>query len=299
MLKNLFRNLVFIGCFLCLPYIRAAGQNYHGLLWEISGNGLKNPSYLFGTIHLTDQRVFQLPDSLLIVLDNCHVFAGELKLNADELNTIQQDLLKQMMMPADTTLKMLLPRNKYKKVKKHVRKKQGVKGLILLNRIKPVYLSLILSETDIKEPEVNTPFLDQHLQQIAADSGLTVTGLETAAEQITALECMSLKKQAEMLVESIETDIDRTDLSEQMIQAYISEDLDSIYAFFSMDIMPKELTEALLMKRNIVMAERMERMIRESPAFVAVGAAHLPAENGIIELLREKGYKVRPVNKKL
>lgn len=63
----------------------------HTLLWRISGNGLKTNSYLFGTIHIKDKRVFNLNDSIVYAIQSCDVFAGEL--NMDSINT---DLLKSL-----------------------------------------------------------------------------------------------------------------------------------------------------------------------------------------------------------
>lgn len=297
MLRNISRNVIIIFCLYFFTVLQAAAQEYQGLLWQISGNGLEKPSYLFGTIHLTDDRVFELPDSLLPALVSCSTFAGELNLSPEELEKNQQEILKNMLMPSGTTLKSLLPKVKYKIVRKEVRKEMGVKGLLVMNRIKPIYLSFMLSEFNKEKAGKDKPFLDIHLQNVAKDSGLTVTGLETVQEQMSALEAVSLEKQADMLVEQVKAGKDSSEkVGEQMVQAYLSGNLDSLYSFLGNDDMPEELRDALIFKRNIVMTRRMEELMREEPSFFAVGAGHIPASGGIIELLREKGYTVRPVN---
>lgn len=267
------------------------------LLWEITGNQLNAPSYLFGTIHITDKRVFSWSDSLRICLDRCGVVAGELSM--DQVN--MQELAASLKMPGDTTLKMLLPKADYKLVKKYVRKNCGVLVKMLINRIKPVYTSVLIGECKAKkepsEKPNNATSLDQYLQELAKKNNKKVLGLETISEQLGALEIMSLKEQAQLLVEEVKQgkEEEGEDMMENMIQVYLQQDIDSLYSFFISGEMTEPFMESLIYKRNRVMATRMEPLMKENSVFVAVGAAHLAGEFGIIALLRKQGYILRPV----
>lgn len=272
----------------------------NSVLWEISGNELESPSYLFGTIHISDERVFQWNDSLMICFDTCKTMAGELSM--DEID--MAEVAYALKMPGDTTLKMLLSKKDYRIVKKYVRKNCGLLVRLLINKIKPIYISVLINEGDMAEKSSedegkNKLFLDQYLQELAKEKGMEVKGLETAIEQLNAIEIMSLEEQAQALVEEIKTHKkpkEGEDILEAMIQAYITHDLDSLYSLFIGNQFTEPLMESLIYNRNRVMLSRMIPLMHEQSTFVAVGAAHLPGEQGIIKLLRDSGYTLRPVN---
>jgi uncharacterized protein len=294
-MKKSFNQLLLI-VFSVLAGFPVFGQQ-NSLLWEISGNGLEKPSYLFGTIHINDKRVFQFRDSVIIALDNCRTMAGELDLSQQ----ISQDVLTAISMPGDTTLKMLVSRKQYKMVKKQVRKKLGVVYVLVINKIKPVFLATMLEtipeeKKKGKKQEMNM-FLDQYLQEYSKKDNKKITGLETMTEQVKALDILSLREQAAMLVELVENGTPESvgEEFEAMVQAYIREDLNYLYKVVVSEEMSQDFMKSLLTDRNIIMADRMEPLMKEQPTFVAVGAAHLPGESGLLELLRKKGYTVRAV----
>jgi uncharacterized protein YbaP (TraB family) len=282
---------------LLLFFCFQAQAQHNSLLWEISGETLSTPSYLFGTIHITDKRVFAWSDSLGICFDRCATVAGELSL--DQVN--MHELAASLKMPGDTTLKMLLSKSEYKLVKKYVRKHCGVLVKMLINRIKPVYTSVLLGEcrsnTQTSSKNNNAVSLDQYLQEMGNKNTMKVLGLETIAEQLGALEIMSLKEQAQALVEEVRRGGEKSteDAMENMIQVYLQQDIDSLYSYFINGAMPDVFMESLIYKRNRIMAERMVPLMQEQATFVAVGAAHLAGEQGLIALLRKQGYKLRPV----
>jgi len=76
------RVLVFFACvFTCIGLYSQISKLPNTLLWKISGNGLIKSSYLYGTMHLTDKRVFQLGDSLYKSIEQTEGFAAELDMN--------------------------------------------------------------------------------------------------------------------------------------------------------------------------------------------------------------------------
>ena len=293
MLTNAKRYLLITFCL--LQALAGLGQN-SSILWEISGNGLQSPSYLMGTIHISDSRVFEWNDSLMICFERCNVMAGELQMN----DIKPQELAAAIKMPGDTTLALLIGKKEYKRVKKYVKKQCGVIVSLVINKIKPVYTMLFISQGKSgQHPENNEAgeALDLYLQNMALERGMNVVGLETPREQLQALEVMSLAEQAELLLESIqEVEAPAHSLLEDMIQAYLMQDLDSLYRLFVEESLPEKLMESLIYRRNVVMFDRMIPLMRQSPAFIAVGAAHLPGDKGLLALLAEEGFILRPVN---
>src|SRR5436190_9881602 len=104
MIRQFFLVLVF-----AVGISRVEAQ-YNSLLWKISGNGLSNPSYLYGTIHIKDKRAFQLGNAVIPSFNSCTTFAGEIVLD----NNNQSKLIGLVFMGGDTTLDMLLSKEDYK-----------------------------------------------------------------------------------------------------------------------------------------------------------------------------------------
>jgi uncharacterized protein YbaP (TraB family) len=135
----------------------------------------------------------------------------------------------------------------------------------------------------------------------AAAAGKRVYGLETIAEQVGAMETMSIELQVAMLRDAVAQHHQLDQIIEQLINAYLRRDLkaletisyvvmqngdDRVAAIFNTEVVDR---------RNYRMLERMQPRLREGNAFIAVGALHLPGDNGLLNLLRNKGYRVSPV----
>jgi uncharacterized protein len=274
--------------FFSLVSYTSTAQN--SLLWEITGADSKGPSYLFGTMHVKDKRAFQFHDSLMIKLKSCKVFAGELVLDKAAAKEVSAELL----LPPGQELKTLLTEKEYKTVKKFCNKHLGAMSL-LVNKIKPVFTSAMISES-LMESDMPKA-LDEYLQDKAKDYNLRVTGLETIKEQMSALDELPIETQAKMLLEQISLIEEEKKELHRLANVYASQNLDSIYTFIQTPEMEGGFGDALIKDRNIVMTERLEKLIISETTFCAIGAAHLPGEYGVINLLRQKGYKLRAIVK--
>lgn len=268
------------------------------LLWEISGNGLESPSYLYGTMHIGDDRVYQFNDSLLPLFYECDLFAGELVLEQSIFSSL--NLLMGMQME-DHTLADLLPKKKYAFVKRKLDKRLNEMGMLFMvnyiEQMKPIFISFILSDLELKASSgpMKDP-LDLYFQKIARKKEMEVIGLETMDEQMAVFDKMPLKDQAEMLYTELSKQGQKDEMDiNRLIDIYAKEDLDSLYTL-TQGSFNQAMNDELLYKRNINMANRMEPHLKKKRIFVGVGAAHLPGEGGLIDLLRKKGYTLRPVN---
>lgn len=63
---------------LTTQYASGQSRSNYSLLWQISGNGLASPSFLFGSAHVKDNRAFQFSDSVMLALEACDLFALEI-----------------------------------------------------------------------------------------------------------------------------------------------------------------------------------------------------------------------------
>lgn len=278
--------LLFIGFF------SEAHAQHNSLLWEITGNGLTDTSYLFGTIHIRDKRVFELGDSTYYAINRSKALFGEL--NLQDKAAMKQHA-SELLMPTGTTLQSLLSKEDYTLVKKYCKKHIGVYAL-LMNKIKPIFLSAVISEDLLKKEEKDP--LDLYLQDYASKQGKAIGGVETFEEQLAVLNILSIQEQADMLVEQVKNIEEEKKLMEYMLQLYLSESLDSLEILVQEDTLSPEFNEAMLDARNKVMVQRMEAQMKKQSTFFAVGAAHLPGEKGLIVLLRRQGYIIRPVKRK-
>lgn len=272
------------------------------LLWKITGKNLKKPSYLYGTMHTSHEKAFKLVDSLVVKIGTCEAYAGEMILDPSMLFAVMQ----QIFMGKDTTLQTLLSPEEYKTIKKVLDEKLTMMSPIA-ERIKPMFTSILLQEGGMeamKMPDANESKnkrkpLDLYLQDEASKRSLSLVGLETLEEQMNVFNNIPLKNQAQMLyqeVTNIEKDSTADTSMEKMLDWYAEQKLDSLYEYASKEFANEpELSYQILTKRNINMADRIEKLILEKSAFIAIGAAHLPDKQGVIELLRKKKFKVEPV----
>lgn len=265
------------------------------VLYEISGGGLIHTSYVFGTIHLRDKRVFEQvhnkKDSLWYCFKHCDIIAGELKFDKKEIKEAAMD---KVMMPDGVTLQSLLTPEEYEKVKAYAKETLGWKA-ILIDRIKPLFSISLFTEA-MEKADYKYP-LDVYLQEQGEKKKKEIAGIETIDEQMQALASMSLKDQAKELMEFVNHPMDSQAELEKMIALYRERKLLDLYDLITASGMSDSVEAALLTDRNKLMAYRIESMMLRKPVFAAIGSAHLPGDKGVLELLRKKGYKVRAIGK--
>ncbi|GMR21449.1 MAG: TraB/GumN family protein [Gammaproteobacteria bacterium] len=260
-----------------------------GLLWKISRDHGK-PSYIFGTMHSDDVRVTELPPQVHAVFTRSSSFTMEVIADAQGIETLS----RAMFLPPGERLVDVLGQELYTLTKKTIL----AHGLSTekLEQIKPWVIIMMLS---MPKPDSGI-FLDMKLYLDALAQRKQSFGLETMEEQIAVFDKLPLPDQITLLRETLAESSNITQLFEQMVQAYLDRDLAAIQSL-SYQHMTKDdrlqdtLTELLLIQRNWRMLERMQPQIREGNAFIAVGALHLPGEQGLLALLVRSGYHVTPI----
>lgn len=269
--------------------VQSGRSQYTSLLWEVHGNGIKNKSYLYGTIHIKDKRVFELKPSVKRAFKKCKAFAGEVILSSDSMMMMAE----YMLMPPGKQLSDMMSKEDYEKVLEKINEKFKELSFIA-NMIKPIYLGILLGYEEF--PESMPYSLDEQLQIEAESNKKKIFGLESIREQLETLNSMPMEDQIKTLIELVNNDDEKNQMFDSLVQIYLSQNLDSLYSFvIQSEYLSKEFNLVLLKNRNIKMTERIEAIIKKHGTFIAVGAAHLPGEYGLIDLLRSKGYVVKPV----
>lgn len=266
------------------------------LLWEISGNGLKKPSYLYGTVHSFDERAFRFAKLAESCITKCDAFGMEINMDnlGDDINIFS--MMKYLTMPGDTTLDMLMTHEQYVLLDQFVSDSMHL-ALAMFNTIKPMFLMGMQEGMSMSQD--SSDFLDQYFMKKAQEHHKEIIGIETVEEQIKALDLIPLKEQAKMVLEMIGPDTTKQENSlEDLVDIYAKGDLDAIYAFYKKEDLSNAFNAALITDRNHRMAERIDSIMQKKALFTAIGALHLPGDEGVINLLRKKGYTLTPLWKK-
>ncbi|MEO6167859.1 MAG: TraB/GumN family protein [Chitinophagales bacterium] len=284
----------FVALLLLTCFVNSAAAQGNSLLWKISGNGLLTPSYLYGTMHTKDARVFRLADSVLTAFESCEAFAMEVIID----DASKMNILQGLFMDTSYSLKNLLTTEQYDSADQYCRKNTG-QSIKNYENLKPVYTAAILSQF-VYNPSDSTGddqqyFLDEYFQHLASGQQKKVHGLETIAEQLHVFDVLSYPHQAELLMQTVRRSNKEAKSYDQMVRYYLDNDLVKMMSFENDYSLPDSLYDGLITVRNHRMADRMDTMIKKRSTFVAVGAGHLGETEGLVNLLRDKGYTVLPV----
>ncbi|MES1219546.1 MAG: TraB/GumN family protein [Bacteroidota bacterium] len=265
------------------------------LLWQISGNGLKQPSYLFGTIHMLCKDDAVLSDSLKNIIQNC----GEVYLEVDMDNMFELlGLMSHLKMRNDTTLKDLMSTEDYNKVKAYFEQKGGMLPFSMLETYKPLLAVSTLEESAV--PCESAVAMEQLIMEEASHNNKNIKGLETMAYQAGIFDSIPYKMQAEQLIQYVDSSAsdnaaEAKDFKE-LSDAYKSQDLDKLEELSNKnDLTAANFSDLLLYNRNRNWVEKLKSILPAKSILIAVGAGHLPGEKGVINLLRKAGYTLKPV----
>ncbi|MER2999551.1 TraB/GumN family protein [Pontibacter populi] len=261
------------------------------LLWEISGQGLSKPSYLFGTIHAICPENFNMPEVVKNKLANTERLSLEVDMDAPNFMV---ELQQASILPNGSSLRSFFSDADYSLLNNHF--KQTLKiDLAQLDRMKPFMLhSMLLSQLT----QCQAVSYEQSLMEIAQKQGKEVIGLETVSEQLSAIDEMPASVQTTMLTNMVSNMDEARQSYRDMVQLYLQQDLAGLDALAREEYNDEEYREyeqAFLVNRNKRWIPVLEREARIQPTFFAVGAGHLTGKDGLLELLRKKGYTVLPV----
>jgi uncharacterized protein YbaP (TraB family) len=268
-----------------------AGDRFDkGLLWKIEAAGVE-PNYLFGTMHSDDPRVVELPTPVRTAFEQARGVTLEVVLDPQSLLTMTMSL----MMSDGTTLESLIGSSLYKRTVQ-VMSAQGIPEMMVAN-MKPWAVAVTL----MTPPTHTGLVLDHVLYQQAVADGKAVDGLETVAEQMGLFDSLSLEDQVKLLEETLDSLPAIQGMLVELQEAYLQRDLKRLVEIndASMQDSDPELAatfnQKVIVDRNRRMADRMESRLRDGRRFIAVGALHLPGDDGLLHLLSQRGFRVTRV----
>ena len=266
-----------------------ASRFTRGLLWKIESPGA-TASYLFGTIHSDDARVIALPEAVTRSLDASNRFVMEAIIDGEALVRMAEV----MFFNDGRTLEQVVGKKLYMETMKALTARAI--PTLGIEKQKPWAVMMALSMPPPKTGE----YLDLVLQARATEQNKPVSGLETIAEQLAVFDGLPLPDQVALLQDTVNTQTELEKEFEALHKAYLARNLGDITAITEKnkpgdERLYEEVMDRLLAKRNQRMVERMVPILKQGGAFMAVGAAHLPGETGLLYRLEKAGYRVTVV----
>jgi uncharacterized protein YbaP (TraB family) len=269
----------------------------HALLWRISGNGLQKPSYLYGTMHLNDKRLFRFDDSVYRAIEKTEGLAIEV--NPDEMAAYFVNQLFDQLENGKKLEEILdqryFNRNRNALAKKFNKPAEEISASDVIKE-KNRWMSDYMQKGEMPT------FMDAYLYNIARRQGKWVGGIEDLSDQTGLMADLIDQSDINYLLatDSSTSKSNSNSSIEKMISLYSNQDIEGIESFSS-EHSTVEVKDMLLIRRNLKMARRIDSLISRRTMFLAIGAAHLPGDSGVISLLRRRGFILDPVfsNKKM
>ena len=268
----------------------AINKNDNSLLWQISGNGLRQASYLFGTFHLMCKDDIHLSEPLKMAISNADKLY--LEIDMDDPATLLAGMLL-INMKDGKTLEQLYTAPEYKKVNSYFSDSLHM-PLEFIKNMKPFFLEALLYPKMM--PCKNVSGVEEELMKVAKQDKKEIKGLETMAFQAGIFDSIPYQEQAEALLKSIDSiEVNKKDFN-TMLKVYKSQRINEIEALFSKSESGMEAHQDLLLNdRNKHWVSQLKEIMPSTKVFVAVGAGHLVGKLGLISLLRKEGYTLKPL----
>ena len=289
-MKKLFKSIAVVavllissGVFAQAKKVESINSNDKSLLWEISGNGLSKSSYLYGTIHMICGNDYLLSDKT----KKAFTASDNLVLEVNLSDPKELSVAQQLAYGKEPLSKTLSP-EQLNDLDALLQKRTGM----TVKQVDKFSLMTVMSLITMKSFGcVDIKSYEMEFIAMAKESDKSVTGFETLQSQMDFLS--KGYSDAEMITMLQESNDDTT---KKMVQNYIQENLPELYKDITAPkVMNEKARKWLLDVRNENWVVKMPDMMKDKSTFFAVGAAHLLDEQGVINLLRKKGYIVKPI----
>jgi uncharacterized protein YbaP (TraB family) len=274
----------------CLAGADGDAEKDNAIFWSLARDG-ENAGYLLGTIHSEDPRVLDFPDHFIARLAGSDTYAMEL---VPDLPTLTR-LTEYMHYQDGSTLESRIGAERFARLSEALENYRVPRDWVARMKVWAAMMTLSVP------PPQSGLFMDFSLSLRAAGAGLEVVGLETLEQQLSFLENMPMKQQLALLDHAL-ADYERVgELHEQLVDSYLAGDLGRLTReaeeqMGSLDPQARAyFMEEGIDTRNRRMAEAALALLGKGRVFIAVGALHLPGEQGLIALLRASGYDLEPL----
>ena len=259
------------------------------LLWRVSGNQIKNNTYIFGTFHLLCPNQFQIPDTINSILQQVDTVYFEINLNDPSLFN---NMLQQMTMQNHQSLQQFIPTPTYDSMNNIFLEKTKM-NLNFFQYYKPILVTSFLYPSLMG---CNPVSLETMLENMAEKYKKPIAGLETADYQFKILDKIPYEQQAKMLQTTLLHFNQSQNELKKMVEMYQRMNIDSLQQSLKSEDNLLQYENDLVIQRNRNWLQILINRMKNTACFVAVGAGHLGGTEGLINLLRKAGYTVTPIS---
>lgn len=260
------------------------------LLYEVKSKNGQYTSYVFGTIHMMPKEKFNIDSTLTAAFNSSNMIAMEVDLNMDLAQKIE--VAKETILPEGKTLRDICTKDQYQMIYTYAVDSNGMskKKFKRYSRLKPFFFSSALLQESIE----NTKSYELEFGEMAKKRSKKTMGLESIQVQMQTINTVSLEDQVSMLIDGMK----QPQGYDAMLTNYLDESIDALYT----DIVNESVgfpnfVENFLNRRNRNWIPVIVDQVERENTFIAVGAGHLPGPNGVLELLRAKGYSLTPIRR--
>jgi len=256
------------------------------LLWQIQHPGQSQLSYVFGTMHISEEVVFKPMDFLKEKIQNCHAFGVEYDLEEGQKN-IPKDIIY---LPEDKKINNFITPKKYQRLRKSILKSFHV-DLDYFARLQPLFINNAINDQVL--PDNKKLAMDAYLWNFAKQENKQLLGIETWEEQLETLAKLTIEYQLKGLLDLGRKPENYRKTIQKSIKDYLDGDFDKLYQSAKKSCGKKR--KVLLFNRNKVMAKRIFDYSEQSSLFAAIGAGHLGGGKGVLRLLKKMDLSVKPM----
>lgn len=286
-------TILFAGCKAQQDQSFIIQKNDNTLLWKVSGNGLKKPSFLFGTFHLLCKDDIRFSDQLKKAMKESNEVYMELNLSDP---TVMLGGMAYMNMKNGKKLEDLYTPEEYKRLQNYFSDTLKL-PIMLLQSAKPYFLVALLYPRMMNCS--NPSGIEEELVNLAKEYQKEIKGLETMQFQASVFDSIPYQWQAKELLKNIDSFSVYKNEFETMLDLYKNQQLDSLQSSLGKSEFSSDKYDDLLLRnRNKNWVAQLKEIMKKESVFVAVGAGHLVGEYGLINLLKIAGYKVEPLENK-
>lgn len=257
----------------------------HALLWSVTRKDAP-VSYLFGTMHVQDLRAFTWLEQARQRLAECEIFATEF--DFEEVDPVA--LSQALTLPEESDLKNLLPPRAWRNLEHYSRRYLEMDAEVFRFQ-HPMSVSTALSLSQLSREASHS--LDETLWMYARALGIPTTGVESFEDQLETLRSIPFEQHLQGLTYLLKNFKNHRQRLKRMMQRYANAEIQALHKAAKKDA--KGMRKILLYRRNRLMAQRFAELASGQSLFCAIGAGHLAGGKGMLRLLKQAGFKVRPV----
>ena len=261
-----------------------------GFIWSVERDG--KTSWLVGSLHVLTQDAYPLPAAMEQAFTRAKTLIEETDVNELSSPDMVGIVATKGLFTNGQTLETVLTPSAYAKLTQRM----AATGLPIemVRMMRPWMVELTLSGVELQkagfDPELG---IDVHYRRKAGDNGMALSMLETAAEQIDYLAGLPLDVQIAQLQQTLdEGDAELTEVRE-IAAAWRAGDAPAIEQLLLKGMKDSPAYyQSLVVNRNRRWMPKIESCLATGNCFVVVGAAHMVGTDGLVTMLKQKGYKV-------